>query len=366
MHLVIKGGAAIERNAQQYFESAKDLFLSVKPITEIDGFILKLGKNNYHFCKNETPFNNSCSANIAVDKYCTSKLLEKAGIPVPKAISLNRTEFQQNLHKDKIAQLNFPLVIKPIDGSLGIDVLCNIQTLNELEIHLTKYFSSYPCLLIEEFHGKLNSYRVLVFNKRIIGIVQRYPATVTGDRVHTIKELIKLENLNRKKINEALGDITIDDETRIKLQELSITENYIPAFGEQVVLCYTSNATRGGSYATLNKKMCRQNRKLLLDVAEVLNLQLVGIDVECSDIINSPIEQSNGVILEVNHKPSIRIHEFPMKGTPQRVTKKIMRSFIMHHPLAYLYSIYHNQHTAFYVRSFILITIMGLFYLTVW
>ncbi|MCK1850958.1 hypothetical protein MXD98_16680, partial [Legionella pneumophila] len=42
--------------------------------------------------------------------------------------------------------------------------------------------------------------------------------------------------------------------------------------------------------------------------------QLVGIDVECSDIINVPIEQSKGVILEVNHKPSIRIHEFPMKG----------------------------------------------------
>ncbi|HEO1336530.1 TPA: UDP-N-acetylmuramyl peptide synthase, partial [Legionella pneumophila] len=107
--------------------------MPVIPVEEFDGFILKLGKNNYHFCKNETPFNNSCSANIAIDKYCTSKLLEKAGIPVPKAISLNCHEFQQNLHKDKIALLNFPLVIKPIDGSLGIGVLCNIKTWEELE-----------------------------------------------------------------------------------------------------------------------------------------------------------------------------------------------------------------------------------------
>ncbi|HAT6977575.1 TPA: UDP-N-acetylmuramyl peptide synthase [Legionella pneumophila] len=342
------------------------MFLPVIPVEEFDGFILKLGKNNYHFCKNETPFNNSCSANIAIDKYCTSKLLEKAGIPVPKAISLNFREFQQNLHKDKIAQLNFPLVIKPIDGSLGISVLCNIKTGEELENHLTKYFSSYQCLIIEEFHGKLNSYRVLVFNQRILGIVQRYPATVTGDRVHPIHELIKLENINRKRINEALGEITLDDEARIKLQELGITENYIPSFGEQIVLCYTSNATRGGSYVTLSKKMCRQNRKLLLQAAKVLDLQLVGIDVECSDIINIPIEQSNGVILEVNHKPSIRIHEFPMKGAPQKVTKKIMRRFITRHPWAYFYSLYSNQPTAFYVRSSILILIMGLILLAIW
>ncbi|HAT9730439.1 TPA: UDP-N-acetylmuramyl peptide synthase [Legionella pneumophila] len=342
------------------------MFLPVIPVEEFDGFILKLGKNNYHFCKNETPFNNSCSANIAIDKYCTSKLLEKAGIPVPKAISLNHGEFQRNLHKNKIAQLNFPLVIKPIDGSLGIGVLCNIKTWEELESHLTKYFSSYQCLIIEEFHGKLNSYRVLVFNNRILGIVQRYPATVTGDRVHPIHELIKEENLNRKRINEALGEITLDEEARIKLQELGITENYIPSFGEQIVLCYTSNATRGGSYVTINKKMCKQNRKLLLQAAKILDLQLVGIDVECSDIINVPIEQSKGVILEVNHKPSIRIHEFPMKGTPQKVTKKIMRNFITRHPLSYLYSIYNNQPTAFYVRSSILIIIMGLILLAVW
>ncbi|KGP62792.1 UDP-N-acetylmuramyl peptide synthase [Legionella norrlandica] len=325
-----------------------------------------MGKNYYHFSKNETPFNNSCSANIALNKYCTSKLLEKEGIPVPKAISLNFNEFQQNLHKAKVAPLHFPLVIKPIDGSLGIGVLCNIRTLSELETYLEKYFSSYPTLLIEEFHSKLNSYRVLVFNNRILGIVQRYPAAITGDRVHTIKELITLENLHRKRINEALGEIIIDDESRIKLQELGITENYIPALGEKIVLCYTSNATRGGTYTTLNKKMCKKNRKLLFRVSKVLNLPLAGIDVECPDIINIPIEQSNGVILEVNHKPSIRIHEFPMTGKPQRVTKKIMRSLIIRHPLAYLYSIYNNQPTAFYVRSIILITIMGLILLMAW
>jgi D-alanine-D-alanine ligase-like ATP-grasp enzyme len=337
------------------------LFLPVKPIDEINGFELKLRKNHYLFCENETPFNNTSSARIAVDKYCSNKLLEMAGIPVPKAIFLQINEFQQGTYEEKIASLNFPLVIKPVDGSLGIGVLCNIQTLEELKKFLTNYFSLYQHVIIEEFHGKLKSYRVLVFNRRVIGVVLRHAASVVGDGTHNIEELIDLTNIMREKINPFLGPIVLDEESQIKLKELGLKADYIPSEGEQIVLCYTSNATRGGTYETLGKQICKENRKLLIRAATVLNLDLTGIDIECADI-NSPMTQSNGVIIEVNHRPSIRIHEFPLSGTPHIVTKKIMRSFIYRHPLSYLYALYSNKPTAFYIRMFILISTMGLIY----
>lgn len=341
------------------------MFLPVKPINEINGFELKLGKYYYLFRDCETPFNNISSSNIAADKYCTNKLLEMRGIPVANSVSIHISEFREYKTEELIADLKFPLVIKPmINGSKGKDVLCNIQDLEQLTYFLTKYFTLYDLLLIEEFHGKLKSYRVLVFHRKVIGVVERRPAHVEGDGKHTIEELIDLTNKKRKKINDFLGPIIIDDEGLIKLKELGMELNYIPGIGEKIVLCYTSNATRGGTYEALSNQMCQENRKLMIKVAALLNLGLAGIDVECADL-NVPLADSNGVILEVNHRPSVRIHEIPMLGKPDLVTKKIMRSFIYSHPLSYLFSLYSNKPTAFYIRAFILSCIMGLvFWLT--
>lgn len=302
------------------------------------------------------------SSGIAADKYRTNKLLERAEIPVPNAVSLHIDEFNQNLTEDIIAELNFPLVIKPLlNGAQGKDVLCNIQTLEELLAHLERYFASYDHLMIEEFHGKLKSYRVLVFNRKVVGVVIRHPASIMGDGKHTVEELIKLTNTDRKKINDFLGPIVIDDECLIRLNELGIGVDYIPPSGKHIVLCYTSNATRGGTYASLGKQICEENRKLMIRVATVLNLGLAGIDVECADI-NKPMAGTTGVIIEVNHRPSVRIHELPISGTPHVVTKEIMRYFIFRHPWAYLRSLYSNKRSAMYIRLFILISALGFIY----
>ena len=342
------------------------LRLPVKPREDIDGFELQLGKHHYLFAGNETPFNNSSSASIAVDKYCTNKLLEMADIPVPKAIFLHVSEFQQKTFEEKIIDLKFPLVIKPLTGSLGIDVLCNVQSLDELLISLTHFFSLYDHLIVEEFHRRLKSYRVLVFKQKVIGVVICHPASVIGDGKHNIKKLVDLMNIKRKETGDpGLGPIVIDEECRIRLRELGIGLDYIPAAEEHVVLCYTSNGTRGGTYESLGKQICKENRQLMIRVAAVLNLKLTGIDLECEDI-NRPLTGTDGVILEVNHRPCVRIHELPISGNPQLVSKTIMRSFISRHPLSYLYALYSNRPTAFYIRSFIVSIVMGILFLLVY
>ncbi|WP_274519349.1 UDP-N-acetylmuramyl peptide synthase [Legionella quateirensis] len=321
-----------------------------------------MGSRHYLFRESETPFNNISSSNIAANKYCTSKLLEKAGIPVPNAVAMHVDDFRQNKTKELVAGLKFPLVLKPLlDGSKGKDVLCNIQSIDQLIYFLNHYFSIYEFLMIEEFHGNLNSYRVLVFNRRVIGVVQRYPAFVTGDGTHNIEELVELTNKQRKIINDFLGPIVIDDEGKIKLNDLGKSTDYVPSVGERVILAYTSNATRGGTYESLGNQMCKENRKLMSRVASILNLGLAGIDVECTDI-NIPISQSHGVIIEVNHRPSIRIHELPLTGKPHLVTKTIMRSFIYRHPFSYLYALYTHRPTAFYMRAFTVSVILGVLY----
>lgn len=287
-----------------------------------------------------------------MNKYCTNQVLAAANIPVPKGVLFHPSDLEKTPLENIIADLRFPLVIKPVDGSLGIGVLCNIKTINELSLFLKQYSALYSSMIIEEFYGKLQSYRVLVFNRQVIGVVLCHPARVVGDGKHNIQELIALTNIKRKEIDDYLGPIVLDEECQIRLSELGIDQSYIPASGELVVLCYTSNPTRGGSYESVGLKICKENRKIMTKIAAVLNLGLTGIDIECTDI-NTPISQSQGVILEVNHRPSMLIHEKPISGTPQPVTKKIMSTFIFRHPFTYLYALYSNRATALYLRAVI-------------
>lgn len=342
-------------NTKYYYTNAKKLGLPVEIISHINGFKFKLGKIHYYFRGLKTPLNNNCSQDIARDKYCVNKILANAGIPVPKATRITRQNFTNNPLELLISDLRFPLVVKPTLGSLGQDVICNISNLEQLKTQMTKLFQSNDCLSIEEFHGNLNSYRVLVLNRRVIGVIQRYPAHVIGDGKHTIADLVASANIQRSQTSDELAPIIIDEECQIRLKELGIDLNYIPKPQERVVLCYTCNATRGGTYEALKTKICKENRHLFSKAASLVSLKLVGIDVECMDI-NIPIEDSAGVIIELNASPSVRIHETPQFGKPNRVTQKIIRSIIYRHPLAYLYTL--GKSPNFYMKGLIA---LGLF-----
>lgn len=351
----------MNKNAECYYRSAIQLNLPVEQEPLIDGFTLLLGKRQYFFHGARTPLNLNTSSLMAHDKHTMNKALEKAGFPVPRSTLIHVSEFNQGLLEKIIKKLTFPLVIKPRDGILGRDVICNIQNLDELKKYLSSKFLKNDYLVIQEFHGNLKSYRVLVLHNKIIGVVLRDPAFVIGDGSHTLQELIELTNIKRNKISDILGLICTDEELEIRLRELGLDLNYIPAVDERVTLGYATNATRGGVYQTIHKKLCKENKRFFLRAAQVLNLNLVGFDVECPDI-DIPIQTSRGVIIEANPSPSIRIHEKPMEGAPVMVSQKIVRSLVYKHPFAYLGILYKNSHTAIYIKSALLLVFLALVY----
>jgi D-alanine-D-alanine ligase-like ATP-grasp enzyme len=206
---------------------------------------------------------------------------------------------------------------------------------------VTDTLRHYSSIIIQEFHGNLNSYRVLLLNHKPIGVVIRYAAHVIGDGVLNLEALIEKTNKERLAISDALGPIVVDTECNIRLQELGIDLSYIPDLNQWVTLCYTCNASRGGTYASLQTQMCRENQKLFSRVSRVLNLPVVGLDIECVDI-NLPIETTRGVIIETNPTPSVRIHDKAIEGIKVPVTRKILRTLMWRHPLAYLWSFMRN------------------------
>lgn len=355
----------MDKTASLYYKTADELKLSPKFLPFIAGFELQFGKHRYFFRGGETPFNNGGSISVATNKYCMNKKLHKAGFPVCKTNAFNQDEFKKASIDTLLHGLNFPLVVKPTrDTGVGYDVICNIQTPEELIESMEDRFKRHEFLSIEEFHKGMNSYRVLVFQHKVIGVTQRFPAAVTGDGIHTIEELIQIQNRQRKELKKtvSLGLIKVDEEYRIRLKELNLSLKTILKDKEHVTLCYTCNSTRGGTMTSLGKQICKENAKLLSAASRALNLKIVGFDVLCEDIM-TPIKNSRGIIVEANHNPDITIHESSMRGVKNQVSKPIMRYFLLKHPFHYVLKLIKDETVALYAKTSFVLSIALIFIL---
>ena len=87
---------------------------------------------------------NAKSSEIAMDKKKTKLIFKKIGVPYPKDISVNISNFNKKLKK---LPFKYPLVIKPVNegSSLGVKIC---KTMNELKKYKLKKNINY---IIEEF-----------------------------------------------------------------------------------------------------------------------------------------------------------------------------------------------------------------------
>lgn len=318
----------------------------------MDGFSVKLGKYYYFFRNGLTPFNDVASNSYSVNKFCTNKLLEKAGIPVPKATALTLNDYRKNNFSFK--ELKFPVVVKPTwHSACGHHVTCNIKTEQALSEYIEKHIKPLQCLSVEEFHEGLRSFRVLVFYDKVIGVVERIPAHVIGDGEQTIRKLIKAQNIIRKGLKKTIptGPIRIGDETKIIFEEKKISLDYVPQTGEIVPLRYICNSTYGGTFISLETNViCKENAALAVRAARALNLNLVGFDVLCKDI-SIPIINSEGYFIEANSDPDITIHENSIAGKKNPVSKVIVQKLIQEHPFLYVASYFsHHPHVTLFSK----------------
>ena len=135
--------------------------------------------------------NNINSAILSNNKAMTSRIFEINKIPCPKFINLNKS-----LSKDYLSiitetyNLEFPLVVKPVDGTQGYGVYLNITDTENLYNIIQKLQNSNRKNLIIEEQVFGDNYRIMVFNGKIIDILRRELASVTGDGKSSIQKLI--------------------------------------------------------------------------------------------------------------------------------------------------------------------------------
>ncbi|MBM7095816.1 acylphosphatase [Bacillus sp. H-16] len=280
------------------------------------------GRTHYFFRTRGDKVTNE-AVEIGSDKDETKILLSKAGVPVPEG-----HVFSENVSNEEIlslsTEINFPVVLKPLNGSLGNGVITNIRNPIELKKAL-KYVRldlGYLEVIVERYVPG-DEYRVYVVEDKVIAAYNRLPARIIGDGNLTIFELIELKNKERKK-NPRLFSclIEIDQETLDFINDAGYDLDSIPGKGEEIYLKEKTNVSAGGDPVDVTDELDKEIKQIAIDaVNAVPGLYHGGVDII---IDTSNPEKQSGVVIELNPTAQIGGILFPVKGRARDIPSAII------------------------------------------
>lgn len=260
--------------------------------------------------------------NMTKNKHLTKVILKEVGIKTPRGIVA--TSFNEALSLIKKTSLSYPLIIKPIDGSLATGVTWDIRSKDEIKkavnnLEKKKTFQKLKKFLVEEaFLG--DEFRILIFNKKVISCVKKIPASVIGDGCSTIKKLV--ENFNKQRMRGF--EIKIDSVVKNTLKKNRLALNSVIPKDFHFKLRNNLNMSDGGRCIECTRETHNHFKKICEEATEVLGLTYGGIDLMAKDITS---KKSPYVILEVNPNPFYNMHERPLvEGRGIDVSFKILKN----------------------------------------
>jgi len=244
---------------------------------------------------------------LARDKLQTARLLRMAGLPTPHhALAVNAAEAV------KIAeQLGYPVVVKPADLDAGQGVAAGLTSAEAVTQAFERARGLSQQVLVEK-HIDGNDYRLQVYHDEVYWVAHRMPASITGDGISTVGQLIEITNQLRQ-ANEnnyppsGLKPITIDAEAISLLHNQGLTLDAIPAESQWVRLHQAANVSTGGVPVAALEGAHPDNLALATRAARLLHLDIAGIDLLMPDIRHSWLS-SGAVICEVNAQPQLSSH----------------------------------------------------------
>lgn len=232
------------------------------------------------------------------NKLVTARLLEKAGLRVPRHRKAGSRE-------DNLAFLrrHGSIVIKPARGEQGQGVSAGVSTEEELEaaIETAKRYGSE--VMLEEFvQGE--DLRVIVIGYRVVAAAVRRPPQVIGTGLHSIRELIDRQSRRRLAASGGESRIPLDEETVRSVRRAGYELDDILPEGELLRVRSAANLHTGGTIHDVTGELGKACRRAAEKAARVLQIPVVGLDF----LVPAP-DAKDYVIIEANERPGLANHE---------------------------------------------------------
>ncbi len=261
---------------------------------------------------------------LACDKEGTKNILGNAGVPVPQGTVI---EYLDELEQAIADVGGFPIVIKPLDGNHGRGITININNWTEAEdaYDLASKAAKTRSVIVEQYYQG-SDHRVLVINNKVVAVAERVPAHVVGNGKSTIKELIEITNQDPRRgdgHDNILTKIIVDQTSQSVLEKQGYSLDSVLPPQKTAYLRATANLSTGGIAIDRTDEIHPENVWLAQRVAQIIGLDIAGIDIVTSDI-SRPLRETKGVIVEVNAAPGFRMHASPSYGLPRNVGASVL------------------------------------------
>lgn len=269
----------------------------------------------------ESNMTSAVAESIVQDKELTKILLHAAGIPVPLGREVSSAEDAWAAANE----LGMPVVIKPRDSNQGKGVTVNL--ISERKVKSAYVFAAeISNNVIVERYIPGHDYRMLIVGNRLVAAARRDPPQVIGDGLHNIYELV--EQINRDPMR---GEGHVTSLTKIQLDEISIahlasqglTAESVPVKGMRIVLRNNANLSTGGTATDVTDDVHPELAARVIAAAQVVGLDICGVDVVCNTVMKS-LEEQRGGIIEINAAPGLRMHLQPSFGKGRAVGEAII------------------------------------------
>lgn len=259
------------------------------------------------------------SASMTEDKYMAHTILRQHGFPVLGTVRVDDTPTDE---AEKM--LGSGVVVKPIDAAHGYGITTHVYTVDQLShaIDSAKAHNTHSTgAIVQKMYVDPTDLRLLCIDNTFSAATLRLPAAVTGDGIHTVKELIEIENATFRgvayearlaRINVASSEQFLGDKMR-----------QIPENGERVIVSGTANYGAGGEVVDATDDIPQWMIGIAEDAAALFGLPVCGVDflVRRSPVKDSSQADLEPYITELNKCPSFIIHEEPTSGKRRPVTK---------------------------------------------
>jgi cyanophycin synthetase len=303
-------------------EAARERNIPVVRLTETSSLVqLGYGIHQKRIQASETSLTSAIAVDMCQDKPLTNHMLRSVGVPVPEGYNAESADAAWAVAQ----QIGLPVVIKPEAGNQGKGVSVNLRS--EAEVRAAYAVASlFDKRVLVERYIVGDDYRLLVVGGTMIAAARREPAHVVGNGKHTIEELVAMVNQDpRRRPGHAssLTRLSLDDATDLVLQGQQLNRNSVPKKGRIVRLRTNANLSTGGTATDVTDIVHPANVQVAQLAAQIMGLDIAGIDMLCNDI-RRPLSEQGGAIVEVNAAPGLRMHLHPTSGTPRDVGTPII------------------------------------------
>jgi cyanophycin synthetase len=248
------------------------------------------------------------------DKYLFKRFLNQIGVSAAESFMTTSLP----VARERFEQFGVPVVVKPRLGSRARHTTTLVQTVDEFERAFRSAQQLCRYVIFEEhLFGKLC--RATVIEGALVGFIKKSAPEITGDGIHTIRELVAVKNGQKP---ERVWDIVLDEECRLHLKKQGHSFDSVIENGRTVILSSSTGRQVGGDTREMPDEIHPKLRGYIERVARNVDAPLLGFDIIIPDPEVDPDTQKWG-ILEANTLPFIDLHYNPLYGKTSNVAGAI-------------------------------------------